>query len=156
MANLFLCRCNSHLSHGSGSQPIPQTTSLFNDTIWSTPSWPFDGGRISMFSTFTLQCPSTLPSPQQTSSPLSSSTFRNCSRLSILVSSRDIFGHARASYDNWTFLNPGTWALPPFGESVADYNYNRSATSFPGQAHEQPPGLVATFGRSWQQHPTTI
>ena len=32
------------------------------------------------------------------------------SRLSILVSSRDIFDHARASYDNWTFLNPGTWA----------------------------------------------
>ena len=26
MANLFLCRCNSHLSHGSGSQPIPQAT----------------------------------------------------------------------------------------------------------------------------------
>ena len=83
----------------------------FNDTIWSTPS------------TFTLQCPSTLPSQQQTSSPLSSSTFRNCNRLSILASSRGIFGHARASYDNWTFLNPGTWALPPFGESVADYDY---------------------------------
>ena len=35
-----------------------------------------------MFSTFALQRPSTLPSPKQTSSPLSSSTFRNCSRLS--------------------------------------------------------------------------
>ena len=55
-----------------------------------------------MFSTFTLRCPSTLPSQQQTSSLLSSSTFRNCNRLSILASSRDIFGHARASYDNWT------------------------------------------------------
>ena len=28
---------------------------------------------------------------------------------------------------------------------------NRSATSFPSQAHEQPPGLVAPFGRSWQE-----
>ena len=33
---------------------------------------------------------------------------------------------------------------------------NRSATSFPSQAHEQPPGLVAPFRRSWQQRPTTI
>ena len=74
-----------------------------------------------MFSTFTLHCPSTLPSQQQTSSLLSSSTFRNCNRLSILASSRDIFGHARASYDIWIFLNPGAWAVPPFAESAADW-----------------------------------
>ena len=126
--------------------------SKFNDTIWSTPSWPFDGGRISMFSTFTLQRPSTLPSQQPTSSLLSSSTFKNYSRLSILASSRDIFGHARASYDNSTFPNPGTWASPPLQTTTT----NRSATSIPCQAHEQPPGFVATLGRPRQQHPTTI
>ena len=52
----------------------------------------------------------------------------------------------------------GLFSIPAHGlcHHLAKAPQTTTTTSFPSQAHEQPPGLVAPFGRSWQQHPTTI
>ena len=85
---------------------------------------------------------------------LSSSTFRNFNHLSILASLRDIFGHARASYDNGFFSIPAHGLCHRLAKASQTTTTRRSATGFSGQAREQPPGFVATFGRPRQQHPT--
>ena len=78
-----------------------------------------------MFSTFSLQCPSTLPSQQQTS---------------LLLSSSFIERHFRPRTGFIRQLDFSQSRHMGFA-TIWRKRRSRSATGFSGQAHEQPPGF---------------